>query len=56
MIGTETGLLGVDVALDVPDLLRRNGWFLTDTHKDTVSLTAAPLRTVVDITARRGPS
>lgn len=50
------GVLGVDVALDVPDLLRRNGWFLTDTHKDTVSLTAAPLRTVVDITARRGPS
>lgn len=50
------GFLGVDVALDVPDLLRRNGWFLTDTHKDTVSLTAAPLRTVVDITARRGPS
>ena len=50
------GVLGVDVALDVPDLLRRNGWFLTDTHRDTVSLTAAPLRTVVDITARRGPS
>ena len=50
------GFLGVDVALDVPDLLRRNGWFLTDTHKDTVSLTAAPLRTVVDITARRGSS
>ena len=50
------GFLGVDVALDVPDVLRRNGWFLTDTHKDTVSLTAAPLRTVVDITARRGSS
>mgnify|MGYP006275047681 CR=1 FL=1 len=49
------GVLGVDVALDVPDLLRRNGWFLSDTHRDTVSLTAAPLRTVVDITARRAP-
>lgn len=49
------GVLGVDVALDVPDVLRRNGWFLSDVHRDTVSLTAAPLRTVVDITARRAP-
>ncbi|MFM7068623.1 MAG: hypothetical protein ACKOYM_04100 [Actinomycetes bacterium] len=50
------GVLGVDVALDVPELLRRNGWFLSDLHKSTVSLTAAPLRTVVDLTARRGPA
>ena len=48
------GFFGVDVALDVPDLLRNNGWFLTDVHRQTVSLTAAPLRTVLDITARRG--
>lgn len=49
------GVLGVDVALDVPDLLRRNGWFLSDLHRSTVALTAAPLRTVVDLTARRAP-
>lgn len=48
-------LFGIDPDFDPPALLRGAGWHVAEVRRERVSLLAAPLRSVVLVTARRAP-
>ena len=46
-------LIGLHLDRDVPDVIRRNGLFVTDLHRFEVPSVSAPLRTFVEARCRR---